>query len=189
MRVIHLVLLLGTFTLGISQAQAQSTNRQPAIQADYRAVPSLRHHLPINIPEAANLDENALRDLECLAWNLYFEARGGVRSEQIAVAWVPINRLGHNAFSTDICTNVFQYGWAGGRRQYQFSWAGIVRGPNWRREDATWNNMQRIALQVYRGELQDTANGSIYFHHAYLAQSWAPRARKIRLGSHVFWRM
>lgn len=182
MRPRHLIFLLGLL-IGTS-AHAQNRN---TIQADYTAVPSLRHHLPINIPEAQSLNADSIRDLECLAWNLYFEARGGIRAEQIAVAWVPINRLGHSAFSTDICTNVFQYGWAGGRRQYQFSWAGIVRGPRWRREDETWTRMQHIALQVYRGELRDTAAGSIYFHHARLA-SWAPRARKIQLGTHVFWR-
>jgi spore germination cell wall hydrolase CwlJ-like protein len=184
MRISHLVLLLGIVTGGVAQAQNSAT-----VRADYRAVPSLRHHLPINIPEAQGLGEAALRDLECLSWNLYFEARGGVRSEQIAVAWVPINRLNHPAFSNDICTNVFQYGWAGGRRQYQFSWAGIVRGPRWRREDEAWTRMQRIALQVYQRELPDPARGAIYFHHANLVPGWAPRASKIRLGSHVFWRM
>ena len=184
MRVKNLVFLLGLFAGDV--AQAQNGN---AIQADYRAVPSLRHHLPINIPEAQDLDSKRLRDLECLSWNLYFEARGGIRDEQIAVAWVPINRANHPSFSRDICTNVFQYAWAGnGRRQYQFSWAGIVRGQNWRREEETWRRMQIVALQVYRGELPDPSRGAIYFHHARLAHSWAPNARKTRLGSHVFWR-
>lgn len=183
MRVRYLVTVLWVLMTGVAQAQTVE------VRADYRAVPSLRHHLPLTIPEALVLEEPAQRDLECLAWNLYFEARGGVRAEQIAVAWVPINRMGHPAFSTDICTNVFQYGWAGGRRQYQFSWAGIVRGPRWRREDDTWTRMQEIALGVYLRRLPDTANGSTYFHHHGLVPGWAPRARKIRLGSHVFWRM
>ena len=111
MRPRHLIFLLGLLISTNTQAQTRNT-----VQADYRAVPSLRHHLPINIPQAQELSAESIRNLECLAWNLYFEARGGVRAEQIAVAWVPINRLSHNAFSTDICTNVFQYGWAGGRR-------------------------------------------------------------------------
>lgn len=178
MRARNLVLLLGLLTGGVAQAQNGTV-----VQADYRAVPSLRHHLPINIPEAQDLSESGLRDLECLAWNLYFEARGGVRSEQIAVAHVPINRTRHPSFSTDICTNVFQYGWAGGRRQYQFSWAGIVRGARWRREDDTWVRMQHIALAAYRGELRDTANGATYFHHVSVASG----RNRIQLGSHVFW--
>ena len=184
MRVSYLVLLLGLLTSGVAQAQNATE-----VRADYRAVPSLRQHLPINIPEAQGLDRESLDDLECLAWNLYFEARGGVAAEQIAVAWVPINRFNDPNFSKSICTNVFQYGWAGGRRQYQFSWAGIVRGPRWRREDDAWANVQRIALRVYRRELADTANGSTYFHNANLVPGWAPRSRKIRLGTHVFWRM
>ena len=181
MRVKELVLLLGLLTSGVAQAQ---NGRE--IDADFRAVPSLRHHLPINILEAAGLEDEARRDLECLAWSLYFEARGGTRPEQVAVAYVPINRTRAGSFSSDICTNVFQYGWAGGRRQYQFSWAGIVRGPRWRREDDTWERMQRIALQVYHGEIRDPASGATYFHHASIASTWSGR-NKIRLGSHVFW--
>lgn len=181
MRLRYLVVLLGLLLGGAAQGGND-------VQADYRAVPSLRHHLPINIPEAASLSEEAMRDLECLSWNLYFEARGGTRAEQIAVAYVPINRSASPRFSRDICTNVFQYGWAGGRRQYQFSWAGTVRGPNWRREDETWIRMQRIALDVYTRQVRDTANGATHFHHSRIGPSRGAR-NVITLGSHVFWRM
>ena len=184
MRVSHIFLLLGLFACGVAQAQNATD-----VRADYRAVPSLRQHLPLDIPEAEELSDAERRDVECIAWNLYFEVRGGIRTEQIAVAWIPINRSRHASFSNDICTNVFQYGWAGGRRQYQFSWAGIVLGRNWRREDDAWIQMQQLALRVYRNEVPDTANGATYFHWAGLVPSWAPRARKTRIGSHVFWNM
>jgi hypothetical protein len=183
MRFSHIVLLLGLLTGGVAQAQNGT-----GVHADPRAVPSLRQNLPLNITEASGLGDSKRRDVECIAWNLYFEVRGGIRSEQIAVAWIPINRTTNPAFSRDICTNVFQYGWAGGRRHYQFSWAGIVLGRNWRREHDAWENMQHLALRVYRGEIPDTASGATYFHWAGMA-SWAPRNRKIRLGSHVFWNM
>ena len=183
MRFSHIVLLLGLLTGGVAQAQNDAE-----VRADYRAVPSLRQHLPLNIADAVGLGDSERRDVECIAWNLYFEVRGGIMNEQIAVAWIPINRASNPAFSRDICTNVFQYGWAGGRRQYQFSWAGIVLGRNWRREDDAWEKMQQLALRVYRREIPDTASGATYFHWSGLA-SWAPRARKTRLGSHVFWNM
>lgn len=181
MRLRYLVVVIGLLSGGAAQGGNE-------VRADYRAVPSLRQHLPINIPEATSLNDEALKDLECLAWNLYFEARGGTRAEQIAVAYVPINRASSHRFSRDICTNVFQYGWAGGKRRYQFSWAGIVRGPNWRREDATWTRMQIIALDVYQGRVRDTANGATYFHHTRIGPSPGARGTVV-LGSHVFWRM
>lgn len=177
----HLVLLLGLLTGGVAQAQNSSE-----VQTDYRAVPSLRQHLPLNVPEATNLQESERNDIECLAWNLYFEVRGGTKEEQIAVAFVPMNRMNLPEFGKTICENVFQYGWAGGRRAYQFSWAGIVRGKGWKREDDAWENMQRLAVLVYQGKIHDNANAT-YFHWAGL-QSWAPNYRKKKIGSHVFWR-
>jgi spore germination cell wall hydrolase CwlJ-like protein len=161
---------------------------QSHAQADYRAIPSLRQHLPITIDSAAGLSGTQRNELECLAWNIYFEVRGGTRDEQIAVAYVPINRIGRSEFSNDICSNVFQFGWAGGRRHYQFSWAGIVRGPHWKREDETWEKVQQVALAVYLRELRDPSRGATYFHWANMA-SWAPNSRKIRIGGHVFWNM
>jgi spore germination cell wall hydrolase CwlJ-like protein len=183
MRISHLVLMLGLLTGGVAQAQNVTE-----VHADYRAVPSLRQHLPLNIPAAAGLSDSERHDIECMAWNLYFEVRDGIKNEQIAVAWIPINRIGKREFSNDICANVFQYGWAGGRRHYQFSWAGIVRGPKWKREDDAWIKMQELAVQVYKQKIPDTGKGSTYFHWAGMA-SWAPQSKKTKIGSHVFWNM
>lgn len=157
-------------------------------QSDYRAVPSLRHHLPLTAHKILSLTPAQQQEVQCLAWNVYFEIRGGAKDEQVAVAYVPVNRLGKSAFGNHICANVFQYGWAGGRKQYQFSWAGVVRGPRWKREDETWERVQNIALAVYTRSVPDTGRGATYFHCAQLA-SWAPNSKKIRIGSHVFWNM
>lgn len=168
--------------------EPSSTVLQSDTVSDYRAVPSLRQHLPLNIAELANLTGQQRTELECLAWNIYFEVRGGTKDEQVAVAYVPINRIGKPEFSNNICSNVFQYGWAGGRRHYQFSWAGTVRGPNWQREDETWEKVQQLAWQVYNKQIRDPSRGATYFHWAYMA-SWAPNTKKTRIGSHVFWTM
>ena len=183
MRISHLVLMLGLLTGGVAQAQNVTE-----VHADYRAVPSLRQHLPLNISAAEGLSDSERHDVECMAWNLYFEVRDGIPREQAAVAWIPVNRIGKPEFSKDICTNVFQYGWAGGRRQYQFSWAGTVRGPKWKREDDAWIKMQQLALQVYKKEIPDPSKGSTYFHWAGMS-SWAPQSKKVKIGSHVFWNM
>ena len=183
MRIKHLALLLGLLTSGVAQAQ----NSKGIIRSDYHAVPGLRQHLPLDIPDAQGLDSSERRDVECIAWNIYFEVRDGKVNEKTAVAWVPLNRLNRPEFSNSICANVFQYGWAGGHRRYQFSWAGIVLGPRWKLEDQTWHDIQLLALQVYFRKLPDPGNGATYFHNAKLVPSWAPAAKKLRIGSHVFW--
>jgi N-acetylmuramoyl-L-alanine amidase len=182
MRVSLLIFLLGLFLNFGAYANS-------SVLTDYRAIPSLTRHLPITIEEAAELGPMQLQTFRCLAWNLYFEARGQARDEQIAIAWVPINRTEHSAFSTNICENIFQYRQSGRQRFYQFSWVRYILPTNWRREDATWIRVQRIALQVYRGEVTDPSHGAVYFHNHNIERSWSSRSRKIRIGAHVFWRM
>ena len=155
--------------------------------ADYRSIPSLRHHLPLTIPETADLDESQRHDVECIAWNLYFEARGGSLTEQVAIAYVPINRIGRRDFGNNICANVFQYGIHNGVAKHQFSWAGIRLPPNWRREDDAWIKMQSIAVNVYRHNLADPSRGAVFFHSVHIENSWAQKSRKIVLGHHLFW--
>lgn len=157
------------------------------ILADFQIVPSLKEVLPLSISVVETLDDSQKNDLACIAWNLYFEARGGTKNEQIAVAYVPINRTNYPRFSNDICTNVFQYNYVNGRKAFQFVWASYKIHKNWKIEHDTWIKVQEIAYEVYQRNIQDPANGSIYFSHRSI--DWAPGARKVPLGSHVFWKM
>ena len=183
MRVRHLALCIGIMFSNLVNAQVP----QP-ITANFQAVESLKKNLPLNIPETQDLTESEKIDLECLAWNLYFEARGGTHAEKIAVAWVPINRLSDPRFGTNICTNVFQYTLSSGQKTWQFSWAGIKFGKNWKIEAETWKQVQRIALGVYKGQIHDTGKGALFFHHVDVQTSWTPRSGKWRIGTHYFYR-
>jgi len=169
--------------LSIATARADDN----IILADFKIVSNLKEVLPLSIGRIDMLDQPSKDNIECIAWNLYFEARGGTRHEQIAVAYVPINRTKHNKFSKDICTNVFQYNYVNGKKAFQFVWASYKIGKNWKIEHDTWIKMQEIAVDVYQEAIQDPAHGSIYFSHK--SADWAPRARKIPLGSHLFWKM
>lgn len=155
--------------------------------ADFRSIPALREHLPLNVPDALKLSESQKRDVECIAWNLYFEARGGQHNEQVAIAYVPINRIGKKDFGNDVCTNVFQYNLHNGIRKYQFSWIGFRFGPHWAREDDAWKNVQKIATEAYLKIIPDAGKGATYFHSLYVTASWAPHQKKFVLGQHLFW--
>jgi len=155
--------------------------------ADFKSVTNLRQHLPLNIPEANDLNDHDRREIECIAWNLYFEVRGGKMDEQIAIAFVPINRIGLPDFGDDICTNVFQYTIRNGVVKHQFSWVGRILGPKWKREDDSWEKMQKIALSVYQRRIRDVGQGATYFQSVRLSSSWAHHARKFRLGGTLFW--
>lgn len=183
MKLYYAAILLSLFFCTNIGAQSVSN-----ITADFRAVPSLQQHLPITISEADEITGKARNDLECLAWNLYFEARGGTRPEKIAVAWVPINRTNDARFSHDICTNVFQYIQIGKTRSWQFSWANRILSKNFKREDAAWIDVQRIALEVLVNKLSDPGKGALFFHHKDVQLTFTPRSGRLLLGSHYFYR-
>jgi len=171
----------------LSLLLCMSTYASDRITADFGIIPNLKEVLPLSIEVINELNESELKDLECIAWNLYFEARGGTKIEQVAVAYIPINRTKHSRFSLDICTNVFQYNYVNGRKFFQFVWAGYKPNKKWKIEHNTWLKVQEIAYNVYRQNIQDTAHGSIYFSHR--TADWAPSIRKIPIGSHLFWKM
>lgn len=180
-----LILILKTFMCSLLCIISHSAfANQNKISHDQTIVPMLQVVLPLNISEVEDLSYQEKLDLQCVAWNLYFEARGTSEKEQVAVAWVPINRTQYSRWSIDICENVFQYNFVNGRKAYQFVWAGYVIGPNYRVEYDTWISVQRIAYQVYKGNLSDPSNGATYFNH----HSVGGRRGAIRIGHHVFYK-
>lgn len=182
MRVTNLVVILGLLTTNIAQAQPNKK-----VQFDYRTVNNLEQHLPLTVPEANDLDDATRRDVECLSWTLYFESRGGTSSEQIAIAWIPIKRIGKPDFGNSICENVFQYTLHSGRKRFQFSWVGILLGPKWKREDDAWDKMQRLAIKVISNDIQTPTKNALYFRSAQESCNWAPNSKTVKIGYHLFW--
>ena len=163
---------------------SESWSAEQAILYDKKLVPVLRETLPLNIDEVKELNDQDKQNVECLAWNLYFEARGGTTNEQIAVTYVPINRTKKQYWSKDICENVFQYNVVNGAKAYQFIWAGFNISPTWKIEYDTWKKVQLLAYKVYTGELSDPANGAVYFNH----YSIGGGKGVVRIGSHLFFK-
>ena len=172
----------------ISTHAPSTTPTPPPATADFKLVPMLRNRLPLNVSAADLLTDTQRHEVECIAWNLYFEVRGGQHKEQVAVAYVPINRIGKTDFGNDICTNVFQYNVVYGRHKHQFSWVANKFRTNWVIEQDAWEKMQNIAIDVYLHRVQDYGRGATYFQNAQLTSSWSVHTSKLALGNHLFWR-
>jgi len=142
---------------------------------------SLQRRFTISHSGMLGSDPRSRREMECLALNVYFEARGTITKQQEGVAWVAKNRAASDRFNgPDLCDVIFQPG--------QFAW---TRGPSRAAfESDAWAEAQDIAYGVYHGSIADPTHGSLYFHEVNLA----PRYRKyahngLRIGSHVFYNM
>lgn len=128
----------------------------------------------------------SFEELECLAQNIYFEARGEPEPGRVAVAHVTLNRVGAASFPDSICGVVRQ----GGReRPCQFEWYCNDK-PNVPSDSVAWLDAQAIAYRVLSGTEPDPTKGALYFHHISLQPGWASaRLGATTIGRHIFFRL
>jgi spore germination cell wall hydrolase CwlJ-like protein len=126
------------------------------------------------------------RELECLALNVYFEARGEPLAGQVAVAHVVMNRSADPRFPGNVCDVVRQ----GGKETIdcQFSW--------WCDEHADrpthmadWQLAKEIARTVYWSGAEDPTGGALWYHAVHVRAYWRGRYQKGPvIGRHIFYR-
>jgi spore germination cell wall hydrolase CwlJ-like protein len=128
-------------------------------------------------------------DLECLAENVYFEARGELLKGQYAVAEVTLNRTRAQNFPHTICAVVHEMRWDSNRRRFvaDFSWTELGAlspddGPAWRRA-------MTVATAVYDDEHDSIVPGALFYHSTSVRPGWARTRTEIgTIGNHVFYR-
>ena len=128
---------------------------------------------------AARVREFHARNIECLARNVYYEARGETAAGQYAVAEVTMNRKASPFYPKTVCEVVYQ--------REAFSWTDSIdletpAGPAWKRA-------QKIADEVYYQRRPPTMSGVLHFHAVYVQPDWSKERRRVaRIGRHVFYR-
>ena len=119
------------------------------------------------------------RDLECLAKNIYFEARGESRQGKIAVAQVTLNRVIHpGEFHKTICGVVYQ--------KDQFSWTNLPKQTI--KDLQQWEESLHIAKGVLTGRMFLENFDALYFHADYVKPQWRATKQYIStIGKHIFY--
>jgi spore germination cell wall hydrolase CwlJ-like protein len=129
------------------------------------------------------------KNLECLARNVYFEARGEPLAGQYAVAEVTLNRQASRLYPRTICEVVYQKNWDPLRKRYvgAFSWTEFDSLPEPGGEE--WQRAWRVAEAVYYGKEAPRLQGALHFHATYIKPDWAKKKKRVaRIGNHVFYR-
>jgi spore germination cell wall hydrolase CwlJ-like protein len=129
------------------------------------------------------------RELECLARNVYFEARGEPAAGQYAVAEVTMNRKGAARYPDTVCAVVHQKNWDPQRGRFvgAFSWTEFDVLPAPRGEE--WARARKVAEEVYFRRAAPRLQGAMYFHASYIRPAWAKEKTQVaRIGRHVFYR-
>lgn len=129
------------------------------------------------------------QNLQCLALNIYYEARGESRAGQYAVAEVTMNRVASDYFPDTVCAVVYQQRWDYLRRRYvgAFSWTELDRRPA--PEGREWRRAMAVAEAVYYNRYVPKLDGVLHYHSVRIKPSWS-RGRKpvARIGKHVFYK-
>lgn len=120
-------------------------------------------------------------DRECLALNIYHEARGEPEEGQIAVAHVTLNRVESPRFPNNICSVVWQSG--------QFSWTQDGRS-DIPRDRAAWVRSQELAdiALDWHDMGEDFSHGATFYHANYVNPFWASIFdHVVTIGVHIFY--
>ena len=128
---------------------------------------------------AARVRDFHASSLDCLARNVYHEARGEPLVGQYAVAEVTMNRKGALGYPKTVCEVVYQ--------REAFSWTGMkaLDAPSGR----SWKQAITIAQEVYRGRRLSEMHGATHYHATYVQPDWSYERERIgRIGRHVFYR-
>jgi spore germination cell wall hydrolase CwlJ-like protein len=149
---------------------------------------------------AGLLSSTPIADVECLAMNIYHEARNQPFAGQLAVASVVINRVRDERFPDTVCGVVRQGptrpSWKGTgelipvRNRCQFSWYcdGKSDKPL---ELKQFKRIYLLAIDILRGDTLnlDITDGATHYHADYVTPSWASsKTKTIEIEDHIFYR-
>lgn len=149
----------------------------------------------------AIISETSEPQLYCLAQNIYYEARGSSRADQMAVSDVVLNRVKDSRYPNTICEVVYQGkqkpSWKDPtkmvmvRNMCQFSW--YCDGKNDIPKDETgWATAQMVAGSIlFANKHRGITEGATHYHATYVKPNWRnDRGMQHvgRIGSHIFYR-
>ena len=144
---------------------------------------------------AYSSDEYTFQDKECLAANVYHEARSEPTSGMIAVIMVTLNRVESDRYPNSVCEVVFQ-GEKDERGLYvrhrcQFSWVcdGISdKVRNTEKYKLIRYYIVKTALRL-RSLNKDLTYGSLHYHADYVNPHWADERKLVaKVGRHLFYK-
>jgi spore germination cell wall hydrolase CwlJ-like protein len=129
------------------------------------------------------LSKNDMRQIECLAQNAYYEARGESVKGMIAVTNVVMNRTEDDSFPHTPCGVVHQKKHGG----CQFSW---TCDHHVQIEDRNSYEISKIiAKMVYLNKIEDLTNGATFYHAVYVKPYWSNIFEKTaKIGDHIFYK-
>jgi len=132
------------------------------------------------------------KQTECLALNIYYEARSSSLADKVAVADVVLNRVESNKFPNTVCSVVKQGRYYKGtpvRNKCQFSWFCDGKKDTPLDLDA-WEEAKLIAFKMYHYlQYRGISEKSTHYHADYVKPFWAKHYQLVgTIGRHKYYR-
>lgn len=142
-----------------------------------------------------DLIPEARKQVDCLAENIYFEARSEPKDGQKAVALVTMNRVQSKMFPKTVCgvvkerdSKICQFSWWCETPHKAMSVLGLVD------KDEQYHEIKTIALDVYLNHehYKDITKGALFYHADYVSKhkigvkNLKPTTK---IGHHIFYKV
>ena len=132
-----------------------------------------------------------LEDVQCLAENIYFEARSESTAGRVAVALVTLNRVEHPNYPDTVCGVVKQTKYYPSGRidlhSCQFSW--YCDGKSDEPTENCWEEILTLASVMLGWESSDVTDGALWYHSKKVNPTWADHyVQTISIDNHIFYK-
>ena len=139
--------------------------------------------------ESINAKEH---EIECLAQNIYHEARSESTAGRMAVALVTLNRVKDERFPNTICDVVKQTKYYPSGRidlhSCQFSWYCDGK-PDTIKDQSCYKDILLIAEVMYTYETEDFTEGSLWYRSPKVKPKWSMVYTKtVKIDNHIFYK-
>ena len=141
----------------------------------------LRLLLLLSLCSSSSLAATEDPQVECLAKNIYFEARDQGWDGKVAVAFVTLNRVLSDKFPDTWCEVVWQKG------QFEWTQDGKSDNPKERIKYSYIKDLAHDFISNYN-DYMDFTSGAKYYHAHYIEPCWLPDASlTATIGDHLFY--
>ena len=140
---------------------------------------------------STSVDADTMSNEECLALNIYHEARSESLAGQYAVADVVLNRVMSNRYPNTVCKVVKQARlWDGHpiRNKCQFSWYCDGKSDTPTEMDSYYKALEISNSILHYDKFRGITEGSTHYHTHYVNPAWNGSMRLIgTIGDHIFY--
>lgn len=139
------------------------------------------------VPVSSSLALDDEEEIQCLALNIYHEARGEPIEGMVAVTLAVLNRVADPEYPDSVC-GVISHRMTSDPKQCQFSWYCDGRSDQ-PKEEEPWMIAQAIARDIFHDGVPEIVADAQFYVRCEIRRDWLKRMELVeQIGSHCFYR-